>query len=553
MKLRTKIVSLLAFLALAAGHGVFLFAGETPRARGKTEIIGTCSWFTEQNSFEEITRQANKAGKPILAVFSATWCKPCRHVKKTVFKTPAFKQVADRALLLYIEETTKEGKAYKRKFKIKSFPTFKVFSAQGVLLETGHPERSVQGFVRWIKEVKAGNNFYQFSRKLEKNPDDREILVKITDKMAWKDSEKKKEYLKRAIKLNPAFNDPLSQQAYEKLARLLMAGIPYKDGKKKKRYLNHNRKLFLQIFNAYYPGKFKYSLKGFPGLWVMINWFKHDREHDRAIALFKDYVKGKKGNMALVDSLPLLASAFNSFLESGKIEEARQWLKNVEEIGRTDKKASAVKGFAYNYFNMYRDIVKYYGERKDIPAAEKYAERFYREMERFGRGKELEEAAYEFAAHYGIFASRAIQAIDGKLKTAKGGKDVSHLVSGKARVLAKTGNKKEARRQLTALYENHEFMKSLSGKETAGVLNVLAWTMVELDLVDEKTLEMAKKAVALHPSSGMILDTLACAYAGLGQYKKALEVEEKALKNLENKAFKEDFKARIREWKEKLK
>ena len=136
--------------------GLILLMAFSLTARDKQEKIGDYSWYTEQNTLEEIIQAAKKAGKPILAVFSATWCGPCQHVKKTVFKTAEFKKVAQEAVLLYIEETTKEGKAYNKKYKIRGWPTFKIFSKEGIMLDTGNPKRTVDGFVDWIKDVKGG-------------------------------------------------------------------------------------------------------------------------------------------------------------------------------------------------------------------------------------------------------------------------------------------------------------------------------------------------------------------------------------------------------------
>lgn len=547
-------------LTTAIASGPALMAKETPALRGKTETIGSFTWYTEQNSLKEITEIANKAEKPILAVFSATWCKPCQYIKKKVFQSEEFNKVADRVIPLYIEGTTPQGKKYARKFRVNAYPTFKLFSKKGIYLDTGQPERTVKGFLHWIDEVNGGNSYYRLSKKLEKNPNDRKTLIDITARMSDGNIVKKRQYLEKALQLNRDFNDPLTHKAGESLAHVLLTGLPGKKDKNRKAYIKTYRPIFEDIFDAYYPDKFKYGLKGFEGLWIMITWFRETSNHPRAVSLLEDFLKknkirqksSAKFNMALAESLPLLATAFNSFLFSGKTEEAKKWLARVEKIGRSDKKASGVRGFAYNLFNMYRDIIAFYGKKGEISKAESYASTFYTLMERTGNSEQAEETAYQFAVHYGIFAQRVLERIDEKLKTAKRGRQKSHLISGKAKVLAAMGKKKEARKALVNLSKDEEFLKTLSPKETAGVLNVLAWTMVEMDMIDTTTLEMAKKAAQLYPDSGMILDTLACTYAGLGQYDKALEIETKAINKLENPSWKREFLARIREWKKKV-
>lgn len=108
--------------------GLMIFSAAGFAQRGKTEAIGKFSWYTEQNNWEKILQIAQKANKPILAVFSATWCGPCQQLKTSLLKSDEFKKVADEVVLLYIEQTTKEGAAYNSKYKVIGFPSFRIFS-----------------------------------------------------------------------------------------------------------------------------------------------------------------------------------------------------------------------------------------------------------------------------------------------------------------------------------------------------------------------------------------------------------------------------------------
>ncbi|MFC1852823.1 thioredoxin family protein, partial [candidate division CSSED10-310 bacterium] len=100
-------------------------------ASEKTKKIGNHDWLTEQNSFESIISKAQKEKKMFLMVFSATWCGPCQYVKKEIFAAESFKEVASRVILVYIEQTDPLGKKYVEKFKIRAFPTFKLFASDG--------------------------------------------------------------------------------------------------------------------------------------------------------------------------------------------------------------------------------------------------------------------------------------------------------------------------------------------------------------------------------------------------------------------------------------
>ncbi|MCP5103638.1 MAG: thioredoxin family protein [bacterium] len=186
---------------------------ETKGERGKTMQIGKMSWYTEHNTFDDIVKIAKKENKPILAVFSATWCKPCQHVKKYVLAKDEFKKVADKMVLLYIEQTDPKAAAYINKFKVMSYPTFTFFTKEGKELETGHPERTVDGFLKWIDDINSGNSFYELSEKLKEEPGNRKIMMKLAGKMGWQQRDEVVKLARKVIELNPDFNDPISKKA----------------------------------------------------------------------------------------------------------------------------------------------------------------------------------------------------------------------------------------------------------------------------------------------------------------------------------------------------
>ena len=61
--------------------------------------VGFCqNWKT---SFEEAKQEANRENKKILLVFSGSdWCAPCMKLEKNVWKSEAFKKVAEEKYVL---------------------------------------------------------------------------------------------------------------------------------------------------------------------------------------------------------------------------------------------------------------------------------------------------------------------------------------------------------------------------------------------------------------------------------------------------------------------
>ncbi|MEN8152592.1 MAG: thioredoxin family protein [Acidobacteriota bacterium] len=317
----------------------------------KTFKIGKYEWLTEDNTFEEVIALAKKAKKPVLAVFSATWCSPCKHVKKNVFKKDEFKEVADKVVLLYVEQTTKKGTEYNKRFNIKAFPTFKIFASDGIMLDSGHPERTVKGFSKWIDDVKGGNNFYTMSQKLKKDPDNRKLLMDITGKMGWGETKKKIEYLKRVIKLNPDYKNKLSKKAYEDLAYNMFIGYPYK-GKpeEKENYKKNNDPFYEEIIKAYYPDKFEYSLKGDRGISLIMDWYGRTENSKMSVYYFEDFLKRKGKLLDPGKDMRIIVQGISGYINSGDMNSAKKWIDYSIEMVDKKPELKKVKYFL-NFFS----------------------------------------------------------------------------------------------------------------------------------------------------------------------------------------------------------
>lgn len=90
------------------------------------------------------------------------------------------------------------------------------------------------------------------------------------------------------------------------------------------------------------------------------------------------------------------------------------------------------------------------------------------------------------------------------------------------------------------------------GKEDAEVLNLMAWTIIEN--AENKlakpnyalAVKIAESAVKLEPEDSAILDTLAFGHFKMGNVKKAIEIQTKAVANLDKGEYPDDMKAEIK-------
>jgi len=293
----------------------------------KSHKIGKFNWLSEENSFEDVIKTAKKNNKPVLAVFSATWCGPCQSVKKNVFSKDKFKEVADKAILLYVEQTTKKGMEYNKKFNIVAYPTFKIFSSDGIMLDTGNPKRTVKGFSKWIDDVMSGKNFYAMSKKLKKDPNNRELLIRMTEKMGWGETKKKIEFLKRAVKINSDMNDKLTKEAYEKLGFNILSGYPYRgSAEEKKKYKEENDPIFNKIINAYYPDKFEFTFKKNRGISNILNWYNKTENYKKSVYYFEDFIKRTGKDLSAKKDTLVITDGIACYFYANKKENAKKWI-----------------------------------------------------------------------------------------------------------------------------------------------------------------------------------------------------------------------------------
>jgi hypothetical protein len=367
-------------------------------AREKTEKMGNFTWFTETTPWEEVLQAAQKLNKDILVVFCASWLDNCDEIRKTVFMVDDFKQIAEQVVLVYIEQASTDGEAYCQKFAVKIFPTFKLFSKEGFMLDNGTFKRTVEGFRGWLKEVKSGNNFYELSKQLEKNPNDRALLLSIVERMGMSDKKDKLAYLKRAIQINPDYKDELNQKIYEKMAWVLVENIPR--GPNREEFFKYNTQLFQGIINAYYPDKFKYYLKDNDGLVTIMNWYLQMGDREKVLAIFEDTQKRKGSSFDLIKDFDIISWASYAYFDSGKLEEVEKWAVKVKNAVKPSEELKKDIRFIYYYPGMYRRLIEFKENAGKTQEAEKYALLFYEEMKRLGFEKEKEEVVVEFASTY---------------------------------------------------------------------------------------------------------------------------------------------------------
>ena len=102
------------------------------RAFGIEFPESTIAWH---HDFESASQDAVSKSKPILAVFGASWCPPCRNMKRHVWPdTEVSRAVEERFVPLYIDVDDQTQQSIASRYQIQSIPAVLVVSADGNVL-----------------------------------------------------------------------------------------------------------------------------------------------------------------------------------------------------------------------------------------------------------------------------------------------------------------------------------------------------------------------------------------------------------------------------------
>lgn len=542
--------SLLCLILLTLGTGLHVTG---LAARDKKVTYGKTTWYTEQNSFNEIIRLARKSNKPILANFSATWCRPCEVFKKTVFKSDDFRKVADEVILLYIEQTEEKGMEYVNNNRVVVFPTFKIFDKDGTALDSSFPGDTADAFLKWIKEVKAGNNYHELSLKLKRNPKDRTTLQKLLEKIENHEVDKKITYLRRLIDIQPDPADPITIWAYKKMLSIFPASLRYKNRRQGQEYAKAHETEFNRVLDICHPKMEGFTPKDSTLLADIIVWFNTIGRYNRALNFFDRFLDVTREKRDFAIQLPVYSAAMVSYIHLNRKGDFKRLFGMVRAFVQKDKKIYNKPSFIIYYIRMYRTLIELFIEKKNREYAEFYSGQLLDQAIALKEEENIKAYMYNLARHHGILTGRMIRMAEKDIKKTK---DIarSNFVDIKAAILVKKGKKKQAYKFLMDYYRDETRKPAKTRKQLrvrAEVLNTVAWAMVEMRMVDQKTLAIITKAVEIREDP-YNLDTLASVLALMGDVKKAIEVEERALSLTENAFLIKEYKDKIAMWEKQL-
>ncbi|MCP5051029.1 MAG: tetratricopeptide repeat protein [bacterium] len=531
----------------------YLSAGDDATPREKNIRIGVNNWYTAYNNLDQMLTVALKAEKPILAVFSDPTSGSSGRVVQGILKSSSFSLVAGRAVLLHIEKTDPRAKEYLEKFKVQFFPAVRLISKEGKQLDNGDSTLlSRDRFLNWASDSISGNYSTASSKKPGGNAQNRIELMKEANETEDSQWSQKADLFRQVIRLNPDIFDPLTQEAYERLAAMLSTQLRwFRDPKDRKMFVQLYDEEFMTAIYSYYPNLFKHKLNTEAKYVYILSWLNAGEKFSGGMTYYRDFIKSMEGK----DRLKYFSKYYVAFkeaifllLNNRRESEAETWLDKVsavvEEVKNSGEQSeNRMRGYLFRLFRMYDPFIDFYSKNKDLQQAEAYAQQAIQLMKKVFKDKEIDLVLKaRWAKAYGVYAHEYLSEIDKELSKERSANTVQ-LTCEKAYVYAKMGKEDDARDLLVRLADN-----LLPGYGPEGeVLNRIAYSMVEAGIVTRDTVDMAKKSLKLKTSAAR-LDTLASAYAALGKYAKAVEVQQKAVLLTRKGRRKDMFNRKLMLW-----
>lgn len=106
-------------------------------------------------AFDEAMAEAGKLGKPVVAVFSASWCPPCQSNLKDVYPAQPVQALHDDFVWVYLDVDQPENKKVGQRFKVNGIPHIEVIHANGQGVGKRVGGLPPQAFVEFLTQAKS--------------------------------------------------------------------------------------------------------------------------------------------------------------------------------------------------------------------------------------------------------------------------------------------------------------------------------------------------------------------------------------------------------------
>ena len=108
-----------------------------------------------ETDYKAALASAAKAGKPVIVVFSATWCPPCQANKKKVYPSDAVKPYHEKFVWAYLDTDNEANAKVAKEFGVSGIPHIQFLTKAGKSLGNSVGGTTPDAFAGKLKEILA--------------------------------------------------------------------------------------------------------------------------------------------------------------------------------------------------------------------------------------------------------------------------------------------------------------------------------------------------------------------------------------------------------------
>ncbi len=102
--------------------------------------------------YNEALEAAQADGNNVLLIFTASWCGPCKSMKKNVYYSPQVRNISQRFEWVTIDVDMKSNQDLSRKFGVRGIPAHVIVNSKGSKVASRSGSCSASHFAGWLKE-----------------------------------------------------------------------------------------------------------------------------------------------------------------------------------------------------------------------------------------------------------------------------------------------------------------------------------------------------------------------------------------------------------------